>query len=694
MQVFALVSFSAAALAYGGMTAMLLMSRPTSRRARWLLVASAATTVWAGALSLLLLTGGPSLGTIVALDAGHSFVWTACVVSWFAPTPLNAVPRAGRWLLGASAAIGLWVLFAAVAPAAGFAKQSVYPALLLMTLIGFLAIEQVFRTDDRASRRALAWLGFAVGGVFAVDLFAYSHATLANGLTAAVWGTRGLVNAALVPLLLLATKRQPEWERELFVSRRIAFYSASVIGVGCYLLSMAVVAYVIRALGGQWALGLQIVFLFAAVALLFAVLLSADIKARFKVFLVKHFYRNKYDYREEWLRLTDALGVSGETRALAASALRGIARIIGSERGELWLAREHPGPYVWTASLTPEADATPDEAYAEDHPLVRFLATRGWVVDSAQYALEPGRYDGAFGDPAAGALPANAVVVPLDCRGSLLGFVVLERRRELDAFDFEDHDILKTAGRQVATVLAQALAQEQLAETRQFEAMNKLSTFLMHDLKNAITQQELVVVNAQRFSHRPEFVDDAMETIRSAVERMKHVLEQLKGSPDALPATHRANVTQVLREVATRCAGHRPVVRMDASAAPIWASIEREKLTSALTHLVRNAQDATPPDGSVDVDLAQDGERLSISVIDTGCGMDRAFIRERLFRPFDSTKGAKGMGIGAYQAREDIRAAGGDLRVTSEPGAGTRVLITIPLTIGSRAWAPVDESAA
>ena len=93
----------------------------------------------------------------------------------------------------------------------------------------------------------------------------------------------------------------------------------------------------------------------------------------------------------------------------------------------------------------------------------------------------------------------------------------------------------------------------------------------------------------------------------------------------------------------------------------------------ALLHAIRNAQDATDPDGDVTLNLTYDQHWCVVCVADTGSGMDESFVRERLFKPFDSTKGSEGMGIGAYQLRETVRAMGGEVSVDSRPAEGTRV---------------------
>jgi len=302
----------------------------------------------------------------------------------------------------------------------------------------------------------------------------------------------------------------------------------------------------------------------------------------------------------------------------------------------------------------------------------------GWVIDSEEYADEPDRYGTAFGHPDEHVLPRNSLVVPLDRQGYLQGFVVLGKPAGLRSLNFEDHDILKTAGRQVAAVLAQALVQEKLAETRQFEALNRLSAFLMHDLKNIVAQQELVVANAQRFRHRPEFIDDAFMTIRSGTDRIKRVLEQLRTASPTKQVAGRVDASKVLMEVRSQCADRQPVPQIDMQSQPAWVHMRRDELTSVLFHLVRNAQDATPADGRITIDLRRGESEHVVTVSDTGSGMDEVFIRDRLFRPFDSTKGQEGMGIGAYQARHVVRLAGGEVDVSSEVGQGTIFTVRLP----------------
>jgi len=246
--------------------------------------------------------------------------------------------------------------------------------------------------------------------------------------------------------------------------------------------------------------------------------------------------------------------------------------------------------------------------------------------------------------------------------------------------------------------LAQYDADRRLAESRQFETYHRLTAFVMHDLRNLTAQLALIVANAEKHRRNPEFVDDAIGTIANSTERMQRLIEQLQRR-EVQSASRRFSLNEAARRACERCLARKPAPACDLPADDVWVEGDPERLTMMVEHVIRNAQDATPENGSVRVRVAVDGgpgseasapvgdtSRLrgpvaSVTVADTGTGMSRDFISERLFKPFDSTKGSKGMGIGAYQVREYVRALGGRVDVESEVGKGTRITLRIPLTV-------------
>jgi putative PEP-CTERM system histidine kinase len=269
------------------------------------------------------------------------------------------------------------------------------------------------------------------------------------------------------------------------------------------------------------------------------------------------------------------------------------------------------------------------------------------------------------------------LVVPLMQESHVLGFVVLTRSQTFGKLTWEDIDLLKTAGRQVASYLAQQQAAQALAEARQFDAYHRLTAFIMHDLKNLIAQLSLVVKNAARHKHNPAFIEDVIQTVDNSVTRMNQLLDQLqRGESQDRPK--RILLRDILADLVVKHRSMQPTPQLQVLDDGLEVLADPQGLAAILGHVVRNAQEATAPDGHVHVRMRWEAANAVIEIEDSGVGMEPAFVSERLFRPFDSTKGSKGMGIGAYQVREFVRAAGGSVDVVSILGEGTTFRISLP----------------
>jgi putative PEP-CTERM system histidine kinase len=255
---------------------------------------------------------------------------------------------------------------------------------------------------------------------------------------------------------------------------------------------------------------------------------------------------------------------------------------------------------------------------------------------------------------------------------------MLLRPGNVPVLNFEDHDLLKTVGRHVATHIEQADADRRLAEASQFGAYNRLTAFLMHDLSNLLAQQSLVVENAEHFRHNPDFVDDAIDTIAHSVNRMRRLMEQLSIASKQ-PVQKRVDLTNAIRDAVKRASGRSPMPAVTGCDNAMHVRADLERLTMVVEHLLRNAQEATDDNGSITVTVTNSSDEFQVVIADTGAGMTPEFIRTRLFRPFDSTKGSQGMGIGVYQAREYIRSLGGKFYVSSQPGEGTEFRLVLPV---------------
>jgi putative PEP-CTERM system histidine kinase len=621
---------------------------------------------------------GPGLAGLL-LEAARNAAWAGFLLQLLEARRPEGTRRPGFFVLLILAGLGLPVLLAgdllvgSGSDALPRLVASVRNTLWLLTsLTGLILVEQVYRGARPEGRWALKFLCLGLGAMFAYDFYAHTHLVLFRAVDVDIWQARGFAVALLAPLLGLAASRQDTRSSNLVLSRRLVFHGTTLIGAGAYLLVMAAAGYYLRTRGGDWGHLLQTVFFFAALMLLAVVLFSGTLRARLRVFLNKHFFSLHYDYREEWLKFTRLLSEGQPGERLCERAVEALAGLVESPGGAVWL-RESDGPYRRTAYWN-MSDIQGESA--ADDPLVAWLKGQQWVVNLDEYRVNPQRYD-ALELPDWIHNHRDAwLVVPLLLHDDLLGYVVLKHSLGNITFNWEVSDLLKTASRQAAIHLAQMQANNALVVARQFESFNRTTTFVIHDLKNLVAQLSLLLSNAARHKHNPEFQEDMLATVESSVARMNKVLIQLRGATGQ-NGNQAVDLLRMLPEVIESKRAFKLRPELDARCSRAEVKADPSKLSRVIGHVLQNALEATPEHGRVTLKVGRDAGHVLLDIIDTGVGMDDAFIRDRLFRPFDSTKGA-GMGIGAYECREYVRSLGGQVWVESTPGQGTRFAIQLP----------------
>ena len=540
-----------------------------------------------------------------------------------------------------------------------------------LAVLGMLLVEQLYRNKPEAERWSIKFACLGIGAMFAYDFYMYSDAMLFHVINPDIWAARGAVNALTVPLIAVSVARSAAWSSELAVSRRVMFHSAALFGSAIYLLLMGSAGYYLRYFGGSWGSVMQVTFLFGAAILLIGILFSGTFRAWLKVFISKHFYSYNYDYREEWLRFTGTLSKHGP--GLGDRTIQAVGALVESTGGLLWI-RHESGRFEPSASWH-MAPAQVSEA--ADSPLCQFLETRQWVIDLQEYRDEPEKYDGLEMPAWVLAVPRGRLVVPLMTQGKLFGFMLLQQPRSAIKLNWEVIDLLKIAGSQAASYLAQFEAANALMVARQFESFNRMSTFVVHDLKNLVSQLSLLMSNAERHKSNPEFQQDMIETVNFSVQKMKLLLQRLSRSVS--PEQPRALlIERLVRQAVALKAEFDPKPVLTVTDPGLTVLADWERLERVVGHLIQNAIEATAKDGRVDIELARRGEAVMIRITDTGAGMSEEFIRERLFKPFETTKAA-GMGIGVFESQEYIQELGGMLEVTSEPSRGSTFKIILPV---------------
>jgi putative PEP-CTERM system histidine kinase len=398
------------------------------------------------------------------------------------------------------------------------------------------------------------------------------------------------------------------------------------------------------------------------------VLSSGSLRRRAKFLISRNFFTHRYDYRVEWLKFIDLVSDPKQAEELQVRIIRALAEFVDSPAGVLW-------------SL---------------HPGIGYCPTAGWRLAVPQGAKLPlddpfilGFRDGSWIQKHSGDATAVAwsfasskawLAVPLSHRGEVVGFVLLNHASRTVPLDWEAFDLLRAAGRQAASYLAEEASTRALRDNELLNQYSKRFAFVIHDIKNLASQLGLIVSNAKRYIEDPEFQRDMLQTVEDAVARMNYLLSQLKA--DAAPLAPRLVAPDtIVVTVAAEFADGPVVVVTRTDAEDCVVAIDPERFRSALVHLAHNAVEASQPGDWVTISTRREGAQLIIEITDEGLGMDAAFVRDELFQPFRSTKSG-GYGIGAFQTRELIRTAGGDLEVISEKGAGTTMRILLPLVTG------------
>lgn len=655
----------------------------TGTRPRRMVVVASVSTLWAlGGLFYALNTQALLLITSALADVIRYGAWYAFIFALLGPTgDSNSKPLLPTWL-----PLTCWFLvMSGIALQVSLALGWLSPQEWLRTLIfhglaeaviGLVLVEQLFRTVSEDSRWNVKPLCLALLFQFVFDVYLFSDAMMFNRIDGDALTVRGFVHAISIPLLMLATERSRDWTSKIRLSQKAAFHSATLLFAGLYLLFMAGVGYYVRYFGGEWGRAFQLALVFAAMLLLGILLVSGSIRAKIKVLVGKHFFSYRYDYREEWLRFTQALSIEDSPQTMGQQVVRGLANMVESPAGTLWLRGTSAGSFRQHARWNlPECLAE----VQQDSPLCSFLLASGWVINLEEYRCFPARYSDLEIPAWLSELPNAWLIVPLMAGNEMHGFVILARSRTPINVNWEVNDLLRTAGCQAASFLARMQATEALLEVRKFDAFNKMSAFVVHDLKNIITQLSLMLKNAERHHDNPEFQQDMLMTVDHSVERMRQLMMQLREGatpPGGICGVNLGDVIQRLQKDKMN-QGRSIEIRIQDR---LIARGHEERLERVIGHLVQNALDASSPTGKVWISVERQNDKAAIEVGDTGHGMTQEFIRDRLFKPFQSTKDA-GMGIGAYESAQYISELGGEMLVDSENGKGTRITVTLPLFV-------------
>jgi putative PEP-CTERM system histidine kinase len=527
----------------------------------------------------------------------------------------------------------------------------------------------------------------ALAAMWMYDLNLYTIAYLTQTRGIELIAARGPGMALLAPVFVMASRRNSNWGLKL--SRSVTFRSVSLLAIGAYLAGMVLLTTALQLLGGTyiWLAQITLIFCMSFAALMY--LPSGRFRAWLNVVIAKNFFQHRYDYRSEWMRFADTIGFPTlDAAPFHERVIKSLADIFDSPAGML-LTRDEEDRLVLQARWNwPTADVP---TFAGNSHTIPFFETSGHIAlmdairDGQDTRCDPRAVPQWLFDEA-----RAWAVVPLVHFGKLTGIAVLASppiKRELD---WEDLDMMRVVGRQLASYLAEATSQQALAENRQFEQFNRRFAFVMHDVKNLVSQLSILSRNAEKHASNPDFQVDMVATLKSSVDKMNDLLKRL--SQHSQTRNARIEPLDIEQTILAVTHGKRLIYPIETELVPgMFAAADAARIETILNHLVQNAIEATEDGSAVRISASRQGNEIAIRVSDNGCGMTEAFIANQLFKPFESTKEG-GFGIGAYEARALAQSIGGNLRVDSRVGKGTRMTLLLPAASPAQIEAKAQEA--
>ena len=678
-----------------------LWRRTHSVPARWMSLASAVTALWA--LNFVFSVLDPNRFAFWLTPSGtlKSAAWIGFLVAILRPTwrlddrlrSSFVIASAVGFIVSLQLALDLLGDTSNVLAGERSAIAALFHILRITVAVsGLVLIHNLYVNTDEGARGGVRLLAIALAGMFIYDLNLNTLAFLLPPPSSDLYNIRGTVFALLVPLLLIASREG--WAARMQVSRQVIFHTLSFSMIGIYLIAMALLAYGLRLFGGDWGRLFQVTFLFGTFILGAIILFSPRFRAALRLQIAKNFFAYKYDYRVEWLRFIATVSrtpagsvASDNAAALNDRVIQAVCAVLDSPAGVLFVPDDD--------ALVPLAEWQTrnlhTEALAMTSPLVQFLVQRQRIIDFDELRAGAGDYGSI---PMPGWIATNRriwLAVPLIHLDAMVGVLVIERSLAPRTLNWEDFDLLRTLGHQAASYIAESSTQMALDDATKFDEFNRRFAFIMHDLKNLVSQLSLVARNAERHADNPEFRADMVKTLQSSVGKMNDMLARLsqrpgnRTTPERQPVAIAALLEQV---VAVKRHAHAPLTLVTATDESIYSEHvvgDPVQIEQLFLHLVQNAIDASAPAAPIRVvlDRARETDMAVFRIEDQGIGMSARFIRNELFQPFRSTK-PNGFGIGAYEAREIVRSHGGRLEVASREGEGTVFTISLPLVAAQR----------
>ncbi len=543
-----------------------------------------------------------------------------------------------------------------------------YLYLILGVLLSLIQLENTLRFSLGSKRREAKYVIIGVGSILAYHIYLASQAILFSFLDSSNQPVTSIIILVSCIITMFAVVSNKLLDVNIFISRYVIYNSFTILFAGAYLLIVGIVAQGIKMMGGTYNTFWSVLFTFTAVLCLVLAVLSTNLRRRLQLFVTRHFYRHKYEFRDKWMETIDKIGLNNDAAKIGESLIEMVSDTMAVREVFLWLYE--PAHHEYALQRSAASGSIPAR-----------------IKDNAPLVLKIKDSSDPFYINEASGLPelisgSNNLCTPLKAgQGDLIGFILQGDDISGEPYSKDDFDLLKAMASHAAERIRNIQLTRELLASKEAEAFHQVSTFFIHDLKNFVSTLSLLSHNAEEYIGNPLFQQEALKTLKSIVSKMNGMVSNLTVLSKGIHIQPgRMNLNDVVEETLSALNGNVTCkVVKNLEDIPL-INADGGQLQKVFLNLLLNAIEATPTGESgkqIIVHTFTGNGDVVLSVEDQGCGMSEDFINTSLFKPFKSSK-SNGLGIGLFQCKKIVDAHSGSLEVKSEVGKGSEFRVILP----------------